>query len=464
MRITFISLAALLGVALGAIFALPRITKDFARVEFPASSVSVAAELATDPESQRIGLSGRDAIGEKNGMLFLFDHPDRYGIWMKGMKFPIDIFWIRNGIVADVEEQAPAPPLASQDASLPVYRPDVPADMVLEVRSGFARAYHIRIGDAVNIVFKGAVLAQGNNAAHSIPASVPSSPREEYFIEHSRASPPRGDHFTVVRTLERNAAYQKSSIMYTVGVRTFTGIMNVPTGPVPVGGFPVLILNHGLIVPKIYFSGRGSKREQDFFTSHGYITIHPDYRGYSSTSPEFPLHHDFYQGYTEDVLALVDALKRAGSPLTDMSRVGMWGHSMGGGIAARAAVLSSDIRAYVLFAPISADVEDNFYELTPEEISFLHDTYGPSGDPVYRKMSPLTYFSDVAAPVQIHHGTADEAVPISFSEKMFAALRQQGKKVEYFTYPGERHEFGVAWQLAASRALQFFDKYVKGAR
>ena len=142
----------------------------------------------------------------------------------------------------------------------------------------------------------------------------------------------------------------------------------------------------------------------------------------------------------------------------------MWGHSMGGGIAARIMVLRPEVRAYVLFAPISADVEDNFYELKKSEVAWLHATYGPAGAAGYRMMSPLTYFKDVAGPVQLHHGTADKDVPIAFSEKMYEALTKYGKKTEFFTYQGESHEFGEAWIVAVERAAQFFDKYVKNTR
>lgn len=461
MRIIVLVSVGILGVILGAIFAVPLYRKDYARVEFP--RVSIAAEVAADSESRRLGLSGRDALADKTGMLFLFDHADRWGIWMKGMRFSIDIVWIKNGAVVDIQEDASAPASDVADSFLQVYRPDVSADIVLEVKSGFVQSYHIRIGDPVAATFRGIALAQGSVTEGGVlPAS--HVPGQEYFIESLRASPQRGGDFAIKKTLEDAGGYKKFSIAYTAGNRLLTGIMNVPTAVPPAGGFPVLILNHGLIKPELYFSGRGSKREADFFASHGYATIHPDYRGYSSTSPEFPEHHDFYVGYTQDVLGLIDALKRAYSTLIDTSRMGMWGHSMGGGIASRVAVLSPDVRAYVLFAPISADAEDNFYELTPEEIAWVHATYGPAGSPVYQKISPLNYFSDIEAPVQIHHGTADDAVPIGFSEKMFSSLRSFGKKAEYFTYPGEQHEFINVWPLAASRALQFFDKYVKDAR
>jgi dipeptidyl aminopeptidase/acylaminoacyl peptidase len=134
---------------------------------------------------------------------------------------------------------------------------------------------------------------------------------------------------------------------------------------------------------------------------------------------------------------------------------------MGGGIAARVMVLRPEIRAIVLFAPISADAEDNFYELSKEEVAWLHATYGLSGSETYKKISPLNYFSDVSAPVQLHHGTKDADVPLVFSERMFSMLTTLGKRAEFYVYPGEAHEFIAAWPVAAERALQFFDTYVK---
>lgn len=458
LRSLILIVIALAGIAIGALFAFPIARKEFATVRI--NDASLVAELAADPYARMRGLSGRDALAENAAMLFLFDRPDRYGIWMKEMKFPIDIFWIRGGMIVDLEERVSAPAPGTPAAALPIYRPDAAAEMALETGAGFAEQFGIRIGDRIRVgeeTVKPASAADEKNAAPL--------PGEEYFIETLRRNPPRGANFTVRRVMETTDAYQKFLIGYESDGLTLTGVMNVPYGAVPEGGFPALILNHGLIDPGVYFSGRGSKREQDFFARRGYVTIHPDYRGHAGSSPNPADNHDFYVGYTRDVLALIDALKRREQTLVDTGRLGMWGHSMGGGIAARAAVLSPDIRAFVLFAPISADVEDNFYELSEDEVRRLRATYGDMGAEPYRAMSPLAHFADVRAPVQLHHGIADRDVPILFSEKMFETLTSLDKRAELFTYPGEGHEFaGAAWRLAADRSLQFFDRYVKNAR
>ena len=129
-------------------------------------------------------------------------------------------------------------------------------------------------------------------------------------------------------------------------------------------------------------------------------------------------------------------------------------------------VLNLDIKAFVLFAPNSARAEENFYELSEEEIAWLNQTYGADekAEEIYRNISPITYFQDVSSPVQIHHGTGDDAVPLWFSEKMYEALTHFGKKVEFYSYPEEKHEFIDQWPFAAERSLQFFDTYVKNVR
>jgi len=447
--------------ASGVFFALPPSRKDFTRVEF--SDISIAAEIADTPAKRVKGLSGVRSLAESSGMLFVMEDPGYVGIWMKDMKFPIDILWIAGGKVVDMKENVRPPSSGADLNKLPIYRSIVRSNFVLEVNAGFSARHAIHIGDRVNIGLKGHnSQVQMNSDEMDLATDAPLPPAgNEYEINTLRSQVLKGKDFYVGDRIAINKIYETRAITYRSGDLIISGVMNVPQELPPVGGFPVLILNHGLIPSEIYTTGRGSKREQDFFARHGYVTIHSDYRGHASSSPNTAIHHDFYVGYTQDAEALLDAIERSAPHYIDSKRIGMWGHSMGGGITARVMVLRPEVKAFVLFASISADVEDNFYELTSEEIQWLHDTYGPEGDPIYRKMSPIEYFNDIAAPVQIHHGTADTAVPISFSVKMYETLKRFKKPVEFFVYPDEKHEFINDWPLAANRALQFFDHYVK---
>src|SRR3989338_662243 len=56
--------------------------------------VNLIVELAVTPAQRERGLSGRDRLEPRSGMLFVFEDDGVRGFWMKGMTFPIDIIWI----------------------------------------------------------------------------------------------------------------------------------------------------------------------------------------------------------------------------------------------------------------------------------------------------------------------------------------------------------------------------------
>lgn len=76
----------------------------------------------------------------------------------------------------------------------------------------------------------------------------------------------------------------------------------------------------------------------------------------------------------------------------------------------------------------------------------------------------------LTVPVQIHHGTADESVAATESQKLAKMLKAQHTPVELFLYEGANHGF-LAYtrpfykpdlaKLAWTRATQFLHKYLK---
>jgi len=52
------------------------------------------ADVADTMMKRARGLSGRKALGLGKCMLFIFPYKAIYPIWMRGMKFPIDIIWL----------------------------------------------------------------------------------------------------------------------------------------------------------------------------------------------------------------------------------------------------------------------------------------------------------------------------------------------------------------------------------
>jgi uncharacterized membrane protein (UPF0127 family) len=105
-------------------------------------------EVAADEASRQLGLGGRDSLATDRGMLFLLPD-DSPSFWMKGMRFPLDMIWIRDGRVVDVSANVPPP--GDSSTPLPTYSPDRPANRVLEVNAGWAAEHRIRRGDAVRV-------------------------------------------------------------------------------------------------------------------------------------------------------------------------------------------------------------------------------------------------------------------------------------------------------------------------
>ncbi len=105
--------------------------------------------VVKNEKDRQKGLSGRKSINQNQGMLFIFDHKDRFAFWMKDMRFPIDIIYIDNNMVVYVVKNAPAP--ANKNSALEIYRPDAPANYVLEVNAGVAQKLNIQKGTTVNL-------------------------------------------------------------------------------------------------------------------------------------------------------------------------------------------------------------------------------------------------------------------------------------------------------------------------
>jgi uncharacterized protein len=111
-------------------------------------------ELADTPDKQSQGLSGRESIGEGQGMLFVFNQPAKHSFWMKDMRFPIDIIWIKDGKIIDISSEVQIEPDAQTTGSLRTYSPVSEVDKVLEVKSGWALRHNLKVGDNVELKLK----------------------------------------------------------------------------------------------------------------------------------------------------------------------------------------------------------------------------------------------------------------------------------------------------------------------
>lgn len=120
--------------------------ESYPTVRFPDGTV-IAVEIADDVDERRIGLSNHIFLDPDRGMLFLLDGPSRPAFWMKDMRFPIDIVWLRDGIVVGIESNLQP----STDENPPSLRPIDDINQVLEINAGFALEHGLKTGQTLDI-------------------------------------------------------------------------------------------------------------------------------------------------------------------------------------------------------------------------------------------------------------------------------------------------------------------------
>jgi dipeptidyl aminopeptidase/acylaminoacyl peptidase len=293
------------------------------------------------------------------------------------------------------------------------------------------------------------------------PTSTP-QPLEPYTIAGLRArSYPTGT-IEVRWVITTTSHYTRYYIAYPSDDLTITGVMHVPHGE---GPFPVVILNHGYIAPDRYWSGADTWRAADYLAQRGYLTIASDFRGWggSDSGDNF-----FRNGLVIDVLNLISSL--ASVSQADPQRVGMWGHSLGGGVTTKVITIDQRIKAAVLYGPVSADDGEVMrrwpdWQRADDWNDPLWRAYRDAArDPAFLcRTSPIHYFDLVTASVQIHQGMGDTTTPPRWAEAIRDALLAAGKEVDYYAYEGQGHAFdGEAWALFMERVTAFFDMHLSG--
>jgi len=114
-------------------------------------SLSIQARVADIASERKKGLSELDSLPLNEGMLFVFESEGQYGIWMKDMKFAIDIIWVdKNKKIIDIEQNV-APEPGKKDNELNIYKPEGSSLYILEVNAGLSSLHSLEVGDLLEL-------------------------------------------------------------------------------------------------------------------------------------------------------------------------------------------------------------------------------------------------------------------------------------------------------------------------
>jgi dipeptidyl aminopeptidase/acylaminoacyl peptidase len=201
---------------------------------------------------------------------------------------------------------------------------------------------------------------------------------------------------------------------------------------------PLLVLVHGGPTASWtwQFTNFGTPH---LFAEAGYAVLMPNPRGSAGRGQDFARANlgDLGGGDLQDILAGVEALVDAG--IVDTERVGVYGGSYGGFMAAWAVTQTDRFAASVPMACCSNWL--SFHNTTNigrfDELFLDSDPYDPDGN--YFRLSPIAHARKVKTPTLIIHGEVDLCTPLGQAQELYQALVEAGVETELVVYPREGH-------------------------
>jgi len=284
-----------------------------------------------------------------------------------------------------------------------------------------------------------------------------------------------GSAIVIEQTLTAGSNYQRYVVSYISEGLKIYGLLTVPTGTKPVGGWPVILFNHGYIPPSSYSTTSSYAIMVNPLASAGYIVFMPDYRG-NGNSEGTPVQPYVSPDYVTDSMNALASIKKYQD--ANPQKIGVFGHSMGGNITLHELVMTHDIKAAELMAGVVGDESaleawwnhrfavhsivgndlDTYYAF--EQMIKDHGT--PETNPGYwNEIDPTQFLNFINAPVEIQVGTADEEVPVDFSTTLRDSLQKEGKTVVFHQYSGADHNLSPDLTSAMTEVVAFFNKYLK---
>ncbi len=236
------------------------------------------------------------------------------------------------------------------------------------------------------------------------------------------------------------------------------GFINIPDGD---GPFPIIILLHGYVDREGYNTIGYSARYADALVKENYIAIHPNLRGYA---PSRNGENILGIGDTVDILNLTALVRQQSGSAgllekADGDRIGLWGHSMGGGIVMRVLIVDREINAGLLYAAIHSNEEFNLSYFEKDGRG-NEKVIAPAS--ALAEISPSNYLSEITSPISIHHGGLDDVVPIEWSLDLCETLTDMGKEVLCREYPDQPHTFQNSGDANfINNMIAFFNEHVK---
>lgn len=114
--------------------------------EMRIGTATIKYEKARTAKEIELGLSYRKDIPDGQGMLFVFSNKGLRSFWMHEMQFPLDMIWIADNKVVQIDKNIPI----KTNGAWTVVNPNYPVDKVLEMKGGEVERVGVSVLDSVS--------------------------------------------------------------------------------------------------------------------------------------------------------------------------------------------------------------------------------------------------------------------------------------------------------------------------
>lgn len=286
------------------------------------------------------------------------------------------------------------------------------------------------------------------------------TPLAKYSIENLRQRSYQGSRILLEKIIKEEPQFTSYLFSFITDGKKVTGQANMPRGK---GKFPVVVMLRGYADREIYFTGLGTRKAAAEFAKAGFIALAPDFLGFGGSDDESS---DILESRFEKPITVLNLIKSIENlPNADIENVFLWSHSNGGQIALAVLEINRQSIPTTLWAPVTRAFPQNVLDYIGEmddqgkmviaSISAFLEIYDP------QKFSITSYLQDIEVPLQIHQGTGDYFVKLSWTDEFVNKMRELGGDIMYYTYPSDNHDLKKNWDTVVARDIAFFKKHLK---
>ena len=318
------------------------------------------------------------------------------------------------------------------------------------------------------------------------PTPIP-KPLQKYALAELHQYPFQTSKIQVTEKVVDEDGYSEYVFTLTTLGKTMSGLLTAPF-PLPENqnSVPTLIMVRGYVPSESYAPGIGTSPAARYFAKQGFITLAPDFFGFGTSDPEPQDEWEARFIKPLSVVELIQSIREFGISgellnIPSTQSIGIWAHSNGGQIALSALEIMDESIPTTLWAPVTAPF--------PYSVLFYGDEVADEGksqrawialfEKIYNAgdFSLTQHLDQLVGPLQIHHGTNDDAALKTWSDEFVVKLDAENARrkamqqatnsstlipidYDYYVYPGADHNLRPVenWNLAVSRDLAFFQR------